>query len=419
MLLDYINSLLELSAFYLVVLFLSCTRSSKRDVFLFSVISFLLAGIFVFVTPSVLIVNIMLFIAGGFLAFGQLRIFQRIIYSSCAILVVILLEFIGYSFLPITLLQTHWGNFIINLAIVSITLALYLFFQKSDVKHSLSDFIDRFWYIVLCLLILSCYLGQLYLSRTTDVWWKLPAIVGITALIAAVLLLSLYIYFDQKQNNMQYELFRKNLMTTESILESCNTEIHNYHSHITHLMNIIETNTDIQLIKAECSGYLQDLQADRMLPESIMAIKQPLFRSTLYGWYTKCQEAGIPFTFSATAMLPVFPLKEYVLVEIMDILFMNALEYEISIPKEARQIDIELKADAVSNEVKISNHITDIAAISAVLYANQGSTTKAGHKGIGLKYARKTCEENQMTLISTIDTENSTLSFSIVYQKDE
>lgn len=208
-------------------------------------------------------------------------------------------------------------------------------------------------------------------------------------------------------------------MTTESILESCNTEIHNYHSHITHLMNIIETNTDIQLIKAECSGYLQDLQADRMLPESIMAIKQPLFRSTLYGWYTKCLEAGIPFTFSATAMLPVFPLKEYVLVEIMDILFMNALEYEISIPKEARQIDIELKADAVSNEVKISNHITDIAAISAVLYANQGPTTKAGHKGIGLKYARKTCEENQMTLTSTIDTENSTLSFSIVYQKDE
>ena len=113
------------------------------------------------------------------------------------------------------------------------------------------------------------------------------------------------------------------------------------------------------------------------------------------------------------------PLKEYVLVEIMDILFMNALEYEISIPKEVRQIDIELKADAVSNEVKISNHITDIAAISAVLYANQGSTTKAGHKGIGLKYARKTCEENQMTLTSTIDTENSTLSFSIVYQKDE
>ena len=76
MLLDYINSLLELSAFYLVVLFLSCTRSSKRDVFLFSLISFLLAGIFVFVTPSVLIVNIMLFIAGGFLVFRQLRIFH-------------------------------------------------------------------------------------------------------------------------------------------------------------------------------------------------------------------------------------------------------------------------------------------------------------------------------------------------------
>ena len=64
MLLDYINSLLELSAFYLVVLFLSCTRSSKRDILLFIVISFCLAGIFVFVTPSVLIVNIMLFIAG-------------------------------------------------------------------------------------------------------------------------------------------------------------------------------------------------------------------------------------------------------------------------------------------------------------------------------------------------------------------
>ncbi len=203
MILDYINSLLELSAFYLFVLFLSGTHSKRWDVLLFTVISLFLAAIFIFETPSILLLNSALFILCGVLVFRQLRLFQRIIFASCAILIVILLEFTGYSFLPKALLQTHWGNFVINLAIVTISLFLYLFSRKAKATSVLSAFIGRYWYIVISLLIVSCFLGQLYLSRTTDIWWKLPAIVGLIFLIATVILLSFYIYVEKKQNDLQ------------------------------------------------------------------------------------------------------------------------------------------------------------------------------------------------------------------------
>lgn len=418
MFLDLINSFLELWAFLVLFLVFTNWNITLKQLSIYCILSITLSVLFSFVlVPQILVLNIGLVLGIILLTYYRGNLFTRIICSSLSVLSILFLEFTLYSLLPSSLLHTHWGNFITNLVILLGSLLVLFWIRKTESGEILSSFITRFFPLIIFLLIVLIVLGQVYISKLSPEWHLLPAIVGIIFLLSVIICLSLYIHFINTIRKKQNDLVIQNLDNTESIIKACHVDLHNYHSHINHLLNCIDSIDDIHLLRLETRQYINGLEKDRELMESIVALKEPLFRSTLYGWYVHCLEFNVPFSFDATSLLPAFPMKQYQLVEVLDILFNNALEYELLLPEKDRQIHVSLYADADISSFLIRNNVQDINQSLNDIYS--GHSTKDGkHQGIGLKHIANLSKEYHFQFSTSADTETCAISFSISFQKE-
>ena len=182
------------------------------------------------------------------------------------------------------------------------------------------------------------------------------------------------------------------------------------------MIDIINTSETIQEARSQGLQYATELKNGRFVSQTILSIKEPLFRSLLYGWYTRCLEADIPFEFEATPLLPSFPIEDYLLVEILGVLFDNAIEHEEELPISDRNIKIRLYADYKENSVTITNRLANMS--SALTGLTKGESAKKGpNHGIGLSSARQIAHDSNLSLTFSIDNTVPSVSFILTYER--
>lgn len=414
MALDYINCLLEF--IYVLILFLSFSGITlkKQNVIIYAFLSLLTSLLFVFVdTPLVL--NLSLYMLIPAIAFPNDRK-DNLIYMAVSLLITIFLQFMFFSIIPSSLLQTNFGNLINNLSILLVLSVVFLFSNKYKLAETLRPLILNHKFLVIVTLFFACFLGQFYLSRLSVFWTFLPGLVSLFIFLLTVVVLCVYVYHVRSANRLQVQLLMRNIENTENYITSLRMQNHDYKHHLANLRNQVSTSDDLNTLKENIHSYINQMDQDRAFENSILNICQPVLRAALYGCYTKCKQNNIDFQFSTTDLLPNFPLKDFQLTEIMENLTANAIEHNMTLPSIERKLSISFYALDGRNEITVTNPVRDIQMDLSDMLKYGYSSKDSNHSGLGLFNIKQLADQNKLQFYGKRS--DKYVSFTLLYMEE-
>lgn len=414
MALDYLNCLIEFTCVLILFLSFSGLPLKKQNAFVYICLSFLISILFVFVdTP--LILNLSLFMVVSIIAFPN-NPKESLTYMAVSLLITIFLQFMFFSIIPSNLLQTNLGNLIGNLSIVLVLSVVFLFSNKYKLAEILRPIILNHRFLVIVTLFFACFLGQFYLSRLSVFWTFLPGLVSLFIFLLAVVVLCVYVYHVQSANRLQVQLLMRNIENTENYITSLRMQNHDYKHHLANLRNQVSTSDDLNTLKENIHGYINQMDQDRVFENSILNISQPVLRAALYGCYTKCKQNNIDFQFSTTDLLPNFPLKDFQLVEIMENLTTNAIEHNMTLPSIERKLSISFYALDGRNEITVTNPVRDIQMDLSDMLKYGYSSKDSNHSGLGLFNIKQLADQNKLQFYGKRS--DKYVSFTLLYMEE-
>lgn len=415
MALDFCNCLLEFTCVFIFFMALSNTHLKKKNIYFYLSLSVCASLVFVFINTP-LLVNISLYLLIPTFVFPGNRK-DTLTYMAVSVLVIIYLQFMLFSIIPISLLQTNFGNLIINLSILLLLSVLFVFSTKYKLSISLWPLFSRHRLVVLLLLFFTCFLGQFYLSRLSIFWTYLPGLVAVVIFFLAAAFVFAYVYHSRSTDRLQVQLLMRNIDNTEVYITSLRIQNHDYKHHIANLRNQVATSSDLESLKENISTYIDQMDQDRMFENTILNISQPILRASLYGCYTRCIQNNIDFQFQATDLLPNFPLKDYQLAEILENLTSNAIEHNLTLPSFERKLFISFHALDGRNEITISNPVKDSKLDLSDILKYGYSSKDSSHSGIGLFNINQLATQNNMQFYGKRT--DKIVSFILVYEEDQ
>lgn len=414
MALDYINCLFEFTYYFILFLSLSGVSAKKQNVLIYSIFSLLTSLLFIFdITP--LFVNLALYILIAVIAFRN-NYKENLMYSAVCCLLVIFLQFMFFSILPSSLLQTNFGNLINNLCVLLAIFSIYFFSNKYKLPLILRPLILNHKLLVLVILFFSCFLGQFYLSRLSVFWTYLPGLVSLFMFLLATIVICVYVYHVRSANRLQVQLLMRNIENTENYITSLRMQNHDYKHHLANLRNQVSTSDDLNTLKENIHNYINQMDQDRAFENSILNISQPVLRAALYGCYTKCKQNNIDFQFSTTDLLPNFPLKDFQLVEIMENLTANAIEHNMTLPSIERKLSISFYALDGRNEITVTNPVRDIQMDLSDMLKYGYSSKDSNHSGLGLFNIKQLADQNKLQFYGKRS--DKYVSFTLLYMEE-
>ena len=165
------------------------------------------------------------------------------------------------------------------------------------------------------------------------------------------------------------------------------------------------------------SIYVSQLEQSSELSDAILAFDNSLFRALLYGAYIRCNRQHIPLSFTASSLLPSFPVKDYQLVATFENLVANAIEANDAITDESKKfIKINIFADSNQNLLAISNPLSSFSGDINDYYIS-GNTSKdpAVHYGLGLNSVLSIMTSHGIDFYGKYDNDTSTITFTLSY----
>lgn len=412
---DWINCLIEFTILFLFFHLLAQPQMRLRNIVIYSLLCILMSTISVMVSLP-LIVNILIFMLFPLLAFLPRFKNEYFLFTAISMLLIIYLQFMCYSLLPLFLLQTNLGNFIGNVTILIFSIAVSFFFRKYKVSSLITSFVLRHKFSILFILMFTSLLGQSYLSRLSNFWTYLPGLVSILIFGVFSILFSMYIHYARSADRLHAQMLTKNMDNIELYVTSLRIQNHDYKHHISNIKNQVYTATDLTLLKEQLSQYINLMEHDHSLENIILSLKHPVIRASIYGCYVKCLQNSIEFHLSSTDQLPNFPLKDYQFVEIFENMTSNAIEHNITLPPFERKLIISLSAFNGRNEITISNPTQNINLEISEMF-QIGSTSKdSSHSGLGLSIIQKIISQTKIQFFGT--TTDSLLSFTLLYEEN-
>jgi len=415
MIVDFINCLIEFTCVFTFYLTLSNVSLKKKSYFVYGFECILCSLIFVlFETP--LLINIPLYLLIPCLAF-PFEYKENYIFMIASFLIILYLQFMSFSVIPSTLLQTNLGNLIINLFILLFIFVLRFFSYKYKISETLSPLFLNHKLFLILFLFFSCFLGQFYLSRLSIFWTYLPGLISIIIFFFMVVLVISYVYHARSTDRLQVQLLTRNIDTTEIYITSLRMQNHDYKHHISNLRNQVATSNDLATLKQNINVYIDQMDNDRKFETAIFAISQPILRAALYGCYTRCIQNNIDFQFHATDLLPNFPLKDYQLAEILENLSSNAIEHNLTLPSFERKLYISFQSLDGHNEITISNPVKNPKANISDMLRYGYSTKDSSHSGLGLYNINQITAQNKMQFYGKIT--DKFVSFTLTYKEEK
>lgn len=414
MLFDWINCILEFTIMLIVFLMLAQPKLMKKHMFIYALLSAFWATITVLVNLP-LLANMLIFLTFPIITFFSSFKKDYLIFFLMSMLIIIYLQFMCYSILPLSLLQTNLGNFLVNILVFVLVSIVYFFFNKYQIYEYIAPPLLRHKYVVLGITLFTSLLGQIYLSRLSFFWTYLPGVVALAIIIIVSVVLLMYIHYARSSDRLQVALLSKNIANIETYVTNLRIQNHDYKHHLRNLKNQVNTSTDLATLQRDFNSYVDQLTDDQNLITSILNLNQPVLRAAIYGCYTQCMQENIEFNFSSTALLPAFPIKDYQLVQILENLTSNAIEQTITQNIDNRKIVFSLFCENGINKISITNP-TDNSTLSLDEMVISGNTTKdSKHHGLGLSSIKQIVEQNNLSFYGKI--ENNSLTFTLSYKE--
>ncbi len=415
--LDWFNCMLEFIFFLLIHISICETiLLTWKNVLLYGGLSVLASLFFARVQVQILPVNVLVFLIVMLIPFRDGPFLDRLYYALCSIMFMLIGEFAFLSFLPPEMFHEDVGNLIVNLILVLVTATIFFYIRRKSLVPWIARLFRRYWILMLFLSFGLILLGQVFLSRLSQFWTFLPGIIMLCLLAFFLFSVSMSIRHQMSTDRLRADTLEKQVKDSEAFMTTVRTQMHDYKHHIQYLLDEIQTARDLKSLQAESLQYTVKLDVDRALYDRLMALESPVLRAAVFGCYAKSKEAGIPFFFDSTAMLPIFPISDYQLVEVIENLIQNAIEHNQSLTPEQRYIRISMKVQGALQSFSIDNPIGQMAIPLSELYL-PGRTTKSGtHQGLGLSSVRKILSENGISFSGTHDIQAGCIRFEIEYE---
>ncbi len=417
---DFINTLLELSSVFFTYLLLTQIPVRKWNVALYFGLSVPLSLLFASIDHPIIYINFLLIAALQVASLrSALTLTESCLFASISFLVIGYLELMAYSLMPVSWLQTDLANYISNIPILILTIFLYSLSKHYRIANTLRSYIKQFKYWIIGVLVFILLFGQSYLSRLSALWTYLPGFITLFVFLFVLLLIGVSIHYTRSADKLRVAVYEQHIEKLDHFVHLLRRYNHDYKHHIHHIMTQIESASDLQSLRSDLHGYVEQMDEDRNVTSRLQVIEQPLFRSVLYGAYLRCQAENILFTLTSTELLPAFPLKDYQLVEVLENLLSNAIEHNLKLEPEKRWLNISLSVQQLESRTEHSCIISNSVLSTMSLNDLQGTSKKPSSSGIthgiGLSSAKEILGSYQLPLYVQLDQDSSSISFSFSY----
>lgn len=233
----------------------------------------------------------------------------------------------------------------------------------------------------------------------------------------AVVLALIMLAWRHHTLNRQISRTKAHLATVNEYLADVRQRSHDFNRHIRYLRHTVDAGRELGEVVSAVDSYCDELMEEGNADDALLYLDDPVFRALLYGRQTQARRQNIQFFFSASALLPDFPLKDYQTVEVFDNLIDNAFDCVTELPEKDRWIRVTLEASAEGDGR--TRHFMSIenpcgqADLSAML-GQEGYTSKSGdHWGIGLKKAERIISQTGGQLL--LSRHNGVFAVKVVY----
>ncbi len=277
MLADFINTMLELSSVFFTYFMLTQIPLRKSNTLLYFALSIPLSLLFASIENPISYINFTLIAMLQVITLHHaLPISERCLFSSITFLLVGYLEFMAYSLMPASWLQTDLANYISNIPILLLTSLLYFISRRYHVSAILRIYAKRFKYWIIVLLVFTLFFGQSYLSRLSAFWTYLPGFVTLCLFLLVVFIIAISIHYSRSADRLRANAYEKHVESLDQFMHLLRRYNHDYKHHIHHITNQIETAEDLQTLRADIRNYVKQLDSDRSIAAQLQSIEHNL-----------------------------------------------------------------------------------------------------------------------------------------------
>ncbi len=395
-----INELLEICN---IIFLLHCFRGKKIKIDIYEVM-LILANIVIFeLVNSYEVDGIVVSIVYLLIVIYSLVIFEknlkRVLFSNMLYIIVLgiiqLAVGIGVLLLPFSFLEGDVLAITINastLIIICVCRRLLERFFSVVVEHSKSIFIVIMFYF--------CFMVHNLIQYKRDMSFSVAQVLTIVIFGFLICVIS-YCWQSEKEKRHEKELeLQMNQLYGDSfkeLIETIQEKQHDFHNHIQAIKSQhYAIHTYDELVKAQeqyCNVLVDDLKYYKLLNKD-----NPIVTGFLYGKFTEADRQGIRIDYRVELDGNIENVPIYILVEIIGILWDNAVEFVKEEKEKYVKIFLEKRIDNV--KIEISNPINDMSLDEISQLFDRGYSGKKNHSGIGLSKIKKYAEKYKFKVMA-------------------
>ena len=383
-------------------------------------------------------INVLLLIVAQLFSLMGLSWKVRLCYSISSTCVLVIPKSLISSLFPNSVLASDWAEPLISLLALGFTLALYFSCKRTDIPAVLRRLQEKYaWITALVLILLSLFIPAFlqrldslelqiflenhytgaYLSYLLHIWRFMPTIAS--AFLLLMIILAVVIGIRQHRSSehdllLQYE---QSFQVMDSFIAEIKRENHDYKNHINYLRNLITTADSLDDARQNVTEYSVRLTEESSFADVVLALDNTIYKALLYGCYLKCRANDISFSFSASDFLPAFPLEDYQLVNVIENLISNAVNYNTSLTDASQRfLRIDLFADSEYNKIRITNPYFESPETFHKERKGTISDKLMNKHGIGLSSVKEILENTEIRFYREQESPSS-ISFVISYDQ--
>ena len=203
----------------------------------------------------------------------------------------------------------------------------------------------------------------------------------------------------EKRHEKELELQMNQLYgdSFKELIETIQEKQHDFHNHIQAIKSQhYAIHTYDELVKAQeqyCNVLVDDLKYYKLLNKD-----NPIVTGFLYGKFTEADRQGIRIDYRVELDGNIENVPIYILVEIIGILWDNAVEFVKEEKEKYVKIFLEKRIDNV--KIEISNPINDMSLDEISQLFDRGYSGKKNHSGIGLSKIKKYAEKYKFKVMA-------------------
>lgn len=324
---------------------------------------------------------------------------KRVLFSNMLYIIVLgiiqLAVGIGVLLLPFSFLEGDVLAITINastLIIICVCRRLLERFFSVVVEHSKSIFIVIMFYF--------CFMVHNLIQYKRDMSFSVAQVLTIVIFGFLICVIS-YCWQSEKEKRHEKELeLQMNQLYGDSfkeLIETIQEKQHDFHNHIQAIKSQhYAIHTYDELVKAQeqyCNVLVDDLKYYKLLNKD-----NPIVTGFLYGKFTEADRQGIRIDYRVELDGNIENVPIYILVEIIGILWDNAVEFVKEEKEKYVKIFLEKRIDNV--KIEISNPINDMSLDEISQLFDRGYSGKKNHSGIGLSKIKKYAEKYKFKVMA-------------------